>query len=96
MVAVQHAQARTLEEVDMAMPPPVTDSVQMEPHSITPVLTHVEVNADPFHDRGMWVVLLAFALLAIASLGALVAAYYGDSVAVPSWNEYSVPAATLD
>ena len=48
-------------------------------------------NGDPFTDPGMWVVLITLALLAILSFGAVAAVYYGDEVAVPSWNEHSVP-----
>jgi hypothetical protein len=46
---------------------------------------------DPFTDPGMWVVLITVVLLAIFSLSAVAAVYYGDEVAVPSWNEHAVP-----
>jgi hypothetical protein len=50
-------------------------------------------DADVFHDLGIWIVMVLMALLMMASLVGLAAIYYGDSIAVPSWNERSVPAA---
>jgi hypothetical protein len=39
----------------------------------------------------MWLVMIAFLLLALWSVAGTAAIYYGDSFAVPSWNEHSVP-----
>jgi hypothetical protein len=46
---------------------------------------------DPFTNRGMQLVMIAFVLLILWSIGGMAAIYYGDSFAVPSWNEHSVP-----
>lgn len=46
---------------------------------------------DPFTDRGIRLVLIALVLLALVSFAATALIYYGDSFAVPSWNEHSVP-----
>ena len=51
----------------------------------------LEQDADVFHDLGIWIVMVLMAVLVMASLVGLAAIYYGDSIAVPSWNERSVP-----
>jgi hypothetical protein len=53
--------------------------------------SYADDSGDPFTDRGMWLVMIAFLLLILLSLGGTAAIYYGDSFAVPSWNERSVP-----
>ena len=50
---------------------------------------------DPFTDRGMQLVMIAFLLLVLWSVAGTAAIYYVDSFAVPSWNEHSVPAPKL-
>lgn len=50
---------------------------------------------DPFTDRAVRLVIAALVLLALLSLGGAALIYYGDSFAVPSWNERSVPAPKL-
>jgi hypothetical protein len=69
---------------------------------MTPTATHTtyrdatleEQDADVFHDLGIWIVMVLIAMLMMASLLGLAAIYYGDSMAVPSWNERSVPPGT--
>ena len=53
--------------------------------------TSTQERGDPFTDPGMWLVLLALALLVILAVGEVVAVYYGAEVARPSWNEHSMP-----
>jgi hypothetical protein len=66
---------------------------------MTPTATHSayqdatleDQDADVFHDPGIWIVMVLMALLMMEFLVGLAAIYYGDSIAVPSWNERSVP-----
>ena len=53
--------------------------------------TSIQERGDPFTDPGMWLILLALALLVLLVVGEIVAVYYGDEVARPSWNEHSMP-----
>ena len=50
---------------------------------------------DPFTDRAVRLVVAALILLALLTLGGTALIYYGASVAVPSWNERSVPGPKL-
>jgi hypothetical protein len=54
----------------------------------------VDRDGDVFHDPGIWLVMILLALLTAVSLIGLALIYYGDSVAVPSWNERAVPIVT--
>jgi hypothetical protein len=51
---------------------------------------------DVFHDPGMWIVVLLLAIFMLISIIGVGVIYYGDSYAVPSWNERSVPSPTLN
>jgi hypothetical protein len=53
--------------------------------------TSIDERGDPFTDPGMWLILLALALLVLLAVGEIVAVYYGDEVVRPSWNEHSMP-----
>jgi hypothetical protein len=57
--------------------------------------TCADDSGDPFTDRAVHVVVTALVLLALLSLGGTALIYYGDSFAIPSWNERSVPAPKL-
>jgi hypothetical protein len=57
--------------------------------------TCTDDTGDPFTDRGVRLVVTALVLLMLLSLGGAALIYYGDSFAVPSWSERSVPAPRL-
>ena len=52
----------------------------------------IDNSGDPFSDPLMRIVMIALLLLVIVGVFATAAIYYGDDVAVPSWNEHAVPA----
>jgi hypothetical protein len=68
--------------------------VAVHTHSITSALGSGD--DDVFHDIGMWIVVALLALVMLISLLGIGLVYYGDSFAVPTWNERSVPPPTLD
>jgi hypothetical protein len=49
---------------------------------------------DLFDSTAVWLVIALLVLTMIGSIAGLMLIYYGDSVAVPAWDERSVPAAT--
>jgi hypothetical protein len=63
------------------------------PHSLRP--EPFDELTGPFSDRGAQVAVALLAILLGVTLLGLGVAYYGDSYAVPSWNEHSVPAPKL-
>jgi len=52
-------------------------------------------NDDVFHDVGMGIVVLLLSIVMLISILGVGVIYYGDSVAVPAWDEKSVPAPVL-
>ena len=52
-------------------------------------------NDDVFHDVGMGIVVLLLTIVMLISILGVGVIYYGDSVAVPAWDEQSVPAPEL-
>ena len=52
-------------------------------------------NDDVFHDVGMGIVVLLLSIVMLISILGVGVIYYGDSVAVPAWDERSVPAPVL-
>jgi hypothetical protein len=50
---------------------------------------------DLFDSLAVWLVIALLVLTMIGSIGGLLLIYYGDSVAVPAWDERSVPAPTM-
>ena len=52
-------------------------------------------NDDVFHDVGMGIVVLLLTIVMLISILGVGVIYYGDSVAVPAWDEKSVPAPVL-
>jgi hypothetical protein len=70
------------------------DHVAAHTHSIDTGIGGV--NDDVFHDVGMGIVVALLALVMLITLLGIGLVYYGDSIAVPSWNERSVPPPTMD
>lgn len=63
-------------------------------HSITSTIGGGD--DDVFHDIGMWIVVALLAFVMLISLLGIGLVYYGDSYALPAWNERSVPPPILD
>lgn len=53
-------------------------------------------HGDVFNSQAIWLLIVLLALTAIVTLVSFGIIYYGDDVAVPSWDERSVPAPTPD
>jgi hypothetical protein len=49
---------------------------------------------DLFDSLAVWLVIALLVVTLLGSIVGLMLIYYGDSFAVPSWDERSVPAAT--
>jgi hypothetical protein len=64
------------------------------PHSLRP--QPFDELTGPFSDRGAQIAVALLAILFVVTVIGLGLVYYVDSYAVPSWNEQSVPAATVD
>ena len=53
-------------------------------------------SGDLFDSAAVWLVIALLVVTLLASIAGVLLIYYGDSVAMPSWNERSVPAATTN
>jgi hypothetical protein len=53
-------------------------------------------NGDLFDSLAVWLVIALLVVTLFGSVAGLMLIYFGDSVAVPSWDERSVPAATTN
>ena len=65
------------------------------PHSIGAHTAVAEENGDLFDSLALWLVIALMVVTVIGTLAGLTLIYYGDSVAVPPWDQRSVPAPTL-
>jgi len=65
-------------------------------HSVTVPDAVGRETGDLFDSAAVWLVIVLLVLTLIASIAGLMLIYYGDSVAVPAWDERSVPAATAN
>ena len=50
-----------------------------------------EERGDLFNSQAIWLLIVLLAITAILTVVSFGFIYYGDDVAVPSWNERSVP-----
>lgn len=60
-------------------------------HSSAPHTRFPGETGDLFNSQFIWLVLILLVLLTIGTVVAIGAIYYGDEIAVPSWNERSMP-----
>jgi hypothetical protein len=63
--------------------------------SIVPHDPAREENGDLFDSLAVWLVIALMVVTVIGTVAGLTLIYYGDSVAVPPWDQRSVPAPTL-
>jgi len=53
-------------------------------------------NGDLFDSLAVWLVIALLVVTLLGSIVGLMLIYFGDSIAAPSWDERSVPAATTN
>ena len=65
------------------------------PHSIAAHTAAGQENGDLFDSLAVWLVIVLMVITLIGTVAGLALIYYGDSVAMPPWDQRSVPAPTL-